>query len=156
MFKHFCCKFCILLGAIWRYNPRYNPQHKCSKTRGGSKAVWTMLKKNRRFGSGEENRSFFYHNFFQNWSIFTAPLEIIFHPKLLPKTWPQFNHECRLGNPVAGIWFLCWPAQTVGPVIKLRMTKSVDLMTKMVKRWPSLFSPCKTCCLQPGPSGITS
>ena len=31
MFKHFCCKFCILLGAIWRFNPQYNPQHKCSK-----------------------------------------------------------------------------------------------------------------------------
>ena len=35
MFKNFCCKFCILQGAIWRHNSRYNPQHKCSKTRGG-------------------------------------------------------------------------------------------------------------------------
>ena len=35
MFKNFCCRFCILLGAIWRYNLQYNPQHKCSKTRGG-------------------------------------------------------------------------------------------------------------------------
>ena len=41
MFKKFCCKFSILLGAIWRYNLQYNPQHKCSKKRGGggSKAV---------------------------------------------------------------------------------------------------------------------
>ena len=37
MFKKFCCKFCILLGAIWRYNPQYNPQHQCSKMRGGVK-----------------------------------------------------------------------------------------------------------------------
>ena len=42
MFKKFCCRFCILLGAIWRYNP----QHKCSKTRGrGSKATFERCKK---------------------------------------------------------------------------------------------------------------
>ena len=48
MFKNFCCRFCFSLGPIWRYNPQCNPQHKCSKMRGGgggSKAVWTMFKK---------------------------------------------------------------------------------------------------------------
>ena len=54
MFKKFCCKFCILLGAIWRYNPQYNPQHKCSQTRGGGgvKGRLNNVKKNRQFGSG--------------------------------------------------------------------------------------------------------
>ena len=44
MFKFFV-KFCILLGAIWRHNPRYNPQHKCSKTRGGVKGRLNNVKK---------------------------------------------------------------------------------------------------------------
>ena len=50
MFK----RICILLGAIWRYNLQYNPQHKCSKTRGGGgvKGRLNDVKKNRRFGSG--------------------------------------------------------------------------------------------------------
>ena len=29
-FKLFCCRFCIILDAIWQYNP----QHKCSKPGG--------------------------------------------------------------------------------------------------------------------------
>ena len=50
MFKKSCCTFCILLGAIWRYNL----QHKCSKTRegGGVKGRLNNVQKNRRFGTG--------------------------------------------------------------------------------------------------------
>ena len=54
MFKNVFSRFCILLGAIWRYNPQYNPQHKCSKMRGGGvKGRLNNVKKNRRFGTGE-------------------------------------------------------------------------------------------------------
>ena len=47
MFKIFCCRFCFSLGPIWRYNPQYNPQHECSKTRGegGVKGCLNNVKK---------------------------------------------------------------------------------------------------------------
>ena len=54
MFKKFCRRFCIIMDAIWQYNPQYNPQHKCSKRGGGGggiKGRFNNVKKNRRFGT---------------------------------------------------------------------------------------------------------
>ena len=40
MFKEFCCKFCIILEAIWQYNPLHN----CSKRGRGVKGRLNNVK----------------------------------------------------------------------------------------------------------------
>ena len=51
--QKFCCRFCIIMDAIWQYNPQYNPQHKCSKRggEGGVKGRLNNVQKNIQIGT---------------------------------------------------------------------------------------------------------
>ena len=67
----FCCRFCIIMDAMWQYNPQYNPQHKCSK-RGGEGGVKGRLnnvqKTDEMVPRDVPKRDY-------DWLLFTRPIE---------------------------------------------------------------------------------
>ena len=88
MFNNFCCRFCILLGAICRYNPQYNPQNKCSKTRGGGgKDCLNNVKKQQTEGVPKERQP----NFFFLKDSFSPPDRIFCRESLTMVNVPKLR-----------------------------------------------------------------